>query len=165
MKTLIAGAGYRNLRDLSFGPELVDRLQTMDWPSDVQIEDFSYGPIAVYQWFLEHEGCFRRAIFAGSVVRGRGSGSLHYYPWRGSTDDEDAVQARIAEALTGVISLENLLVICEHFGVLPHEVSVIEIEPADEGWGPGLSDGVTVCLNEAIEILRCEVGVAAGSSE
>lgn len=163
-QTLIAGVGYRNLRDLSFGPALIDAVEGLAWPSDVMIEDLSYGPVAVYQWFLEHRDRFCRAIFISAAARGRVPGRLYQYGWRGSSEDEEAVQARVAEALTGVISLDNLLVICEHFGVLPGEVKVIEVEPRDEGWGPGLSDDVAACLDEAIGQLRAALCVGAGSA-
>ncbi|HYY15205.1 MAG TPA: hypothetical protein VE965_00905, partial [Gammaproteobacteria bacterium] len=46
-KMLIAGVGYRNLRDLSLGPLLTDRLSQDAWPQGVEVQDLSYGPIAV----------------------------------------------------------------------------------------------------------------------
>ncbi|MBA2443150.1 MAG: hydrogenase maturation protease, partial [Rubrobacter sp.] len=36
---LVAGVGYQHLSDLSFGSVLVERMQEMEWPEDVQIED------------------------------------------------------------------------------------------------------------------------------
>src|SRR6266545_1254041 len=44
---LIAGVGYRNLRDLSVGPVLMDRLGQVAWPYGVEVEDLSYGPVGV----------------------------------------------------------------------------------------------------------------------
>ncbi len=168
-QTLIAGVGYRNLRDLSFGPTLIDVAGELEWPPDVAIEDLSYGPIAVYQWFLENPERFGRAIFVAAAVRGRTPGSLYRYDWPGtsakSEDHEDEVQARIGEALTGVIGVDNLLIICGHFGVLPHHVSVIEVEPEDESWGPDLTEGTLLRLRETIAALRAEVGASAGGVE
>ena len=44
-KMLIASVGYRNLRDLSVGPVLMDRLGQVAWPYGVEVEDLSYGPV------------------------------------------------------------------------------------------------------------------------
>ncbi|MHB8574508.1 MAG: hypothetical protein ACYDCQ_04165 [Dehalococcoidia bacterium] len=160
MRTLIAGVGYRNLRDLSFGPELVDALRQYEWPETLQIEDLSYGAIAVYQWFEEQQTPFGRAVFAAGAERDRAPGSLRRFTWRGSSEPEALVQDRVAEALTGVISLDNLLVICEWFGVLPGEVTVIELEPVSEelAWGTGLSDAGATRLAEVVAALRAEFG-------
>ena len=54
MSMLVAGVGYRNLRDLSFGPVVVDKLRTFSWPQGVEIEDLSYGPISVVHRLQEH---------------------------------------------------------------------------------------------------------------
>jgi len=40
-RILIAGVGYRNLRDMSLGPVLMDRLGQESWPDSVEIEDLS----------------------------------------------------------------------------------------------------------------------------
>jgi Ni,Fe-hydrogenase maturation factor len=45
-RILIAGLGYRNLRDMSFGPVLMDRLAQDGWPHGVEVEDLIYGPSA-----------------------------------------------------------------------------------------------------------------------
>lgn len=161
MRTLIGGVGYRNLRDYSFGPELVDRLQARSLPAGVEVLDLSYGPIAVYQWLLEQEPALEQAYLLGAVRRGGRGGSLRRYPWRGASEPDAQVQERIAEALTGVIGLENLLVILDRFDVLPGRVEVIEIEPADEGWGPGLSAAVEARLVETLAALCAELGAVA----
>lgn len=161
---LIAGCGYRNLRDLSFGPELIDRLSDLSWPPEVQIEDFSYGAVAVYQWLLEHGDRFDRAIFVGAAAKGRRPGSLRRQAWTGTSEDDEAVQARIAEALTGVVSLDNLLVICERFGALPPEVSIIEVEPEDQSWGPGFSECVATRADEVYRSLCSEFGTRSVGS-
>jgi len=165
MHTLIAGVGYRHLRDLSFGTELVDALRQYDWPANVAIEDLSYGPIAVYQWFQEQQGRFQHAIFVTGADRGRAPGTLWRSTWRGTSETEAAIQDRVAEALTGVISLDNMLVICEWFGVLPGEVTVIELEPVPEevGWGSGMSEAAAARLDELVASLRSEFGVQSNA--
>ncbi len=155
---LVAGVGYHHLSDLSFGPKLVERLRGMDWPDEIRIEDFSYGPIAILHWFEESPGKrFDRAIFAGAAERGREPGTLATYGWLVNSLDPEVVQERVSEALTGVISLENLLIISQHFGALPPDTSVLELEPVDKEWGTELSPLGEERMEQAVEWIRREV--------
>jgi hydrogenase maturation protease len=152
-RALVGGVGYTNLRDRSFGPLLVERLLARAWPPDVVVEDLSYGPIDVL-FKLQAEGRpFRLGVFTGAVARGRPPGTVERYVWSGFTPAADDLQERIGEALTGVVSLDNLLYILDHFGALPERTVVIEVEPeADEGWGAELSPPVAAAF-EIVERL------------
>jgi hydrogenase maturation protease len=146
-RVLIGGVGYSNLRDRSFGPLLVDRLRRRAWPSDVVVDDLSFGPIDVLFKLQAEPRPFRLGIFVGAVARGRPPGTVEQYAWSGATLAPEELQARIAEAVTGVVSLENLLVILAHFGSLPLRTEIIEVEPeAEEGWGPDLSPAVSAAF-------------------
>jgi hydrogenase maturation protease len=159
---LIAGVGYQYLGDLSFGPKLVERLQGMTWPEEVRIDDFGYGPIAILDWFEESPGKkFDRAILVGAVERGRKPGTMATYAWLPGRLDPDVVQERVSEALTGVISLENLLIVAQHFGALPHDTSVVELEPVEKEWGDELSAVGEERLEEAIAWIQNEVNAAS----
>ncbi len=160
---LIAGVGYQYLSDFSFGPKLVERLQGMVWPEGVRIEDFGYGPIAILDWFEESPGKkFERAILAGAVERGRTPGTLSTYTWLPGSLGPDLVQERVSEALTGVISLENLLIVAQHFGALPSYTSVVELEPVEKEWGVELSTLGEERLEEAVAWIQREVHSGAG---
>ena len=155
---LIAGVGYQYLGDLSFGPKLVEQLQGMDWPEEVRVEDFGYGPLAILDWFEESPGKrFERAILAGAVERGREPGTLSTYSWFAGTLDPDLVQERILEAGSGVISLENLLIVAQHFGALPAHTSVVELEPLEKGWNTELSAVGEERLEQTVEWIQREV--------
>lgn len=163
MNVLIAGVGYRNLRDLSLGPRVVDRLSGLPWVSGgsasvhhVEVEDLSYNPIAVVQRFQAERPRYRRIVLLAGVARGRAPGTIHVHRWSGHLPDADEIQARIGEAVTGVISLDNLLIIGQHFGIWPDDVVIIEVEPADENWGPGFSSQVADAIPEVIETVRRE---------
>jgi hypothetical protein len=52
------------------------------------------------------------------------------------------IQRAVTEAVTGVIALDNTLVVTRHFGALPDEVVVVEIEPAVQEFGDTFSDVV-----------------------
>ncbi|MGI8824848.1 MAG: hydrogenase maturation protease [Chloroflexota bacterium] len=151
---LLAGVGYSHLSDLSFGPLLVRCLEEMTWPDRVRIEDFSYGPIGVLMRLEDEPVKFERCILAGAVERDRKPGTLNIYTWEGGTADPEQVQARIAEAVTGVIGLENLLTILDHFGVLPLLTTVIELEPVEREWGMDMSPLGHQRLEEALKWIR-----------
>lgn len=154
MTTLVAGVGYRNLRDLSFGPLLIDRLRTLAWPDHVEVEDLSYGPISAVHRFQERP--VRRMLLLGATRRNRVPGRL--YAFRpGRLPPADEVQRRVGEALTGVISLDNLWMICRAFGVLPDDVEILEVEPVEEGWGETLTPDVDRVVERAVEWVRQRV--------
>jgi len=159
MGTLVAGVGYRNLRDLSFGPLVVDRLRTFAWPPEVEIEDLSYGPISAVHRFQECPAV--RMVLIGATRRNRVPGRLYRFR-PGPLPSAEEVQQRVGEALTGVISLDNLWMICRAFGVLPDDVEILEVEPVDEGWGEGLTPEVAQATERAVEWVRRRVAEEPG---
>ncbi len=151
---MIAGVGYQNLRDLSVGPVLVPQLAELTWPAGVEVDDWSFGPIAVVQRLQDRPGFYKRLVLISAVQRGREPGGVYAYRWNGQLPDPEEIQARIGEAVTGVISLDNLLIIAEHFKVLPPEVYVIEVEPEDINWGQGFTPRVAVAIGQVVEKVR-----------
>lgn len=153
-RVLVAGVGYRNLRDLSVGPLAVERLG----PSTdaVDIEDLSYGPVDVL-FMLQGRQRYAAAIFVVGVHRGRQPGVVTRTSWRAPETTTEALQGRVAEALTGVISIDNLLEICAYFKALPPEVVLIEVEPAEDTWGEQLSAEGVSALASALALTRLEI--------
>ncbi len=138
MRTLIAGVGYFNQGDLSAGPLLVPLLQQEAWPPQVEVEDLSYGPIAVVHRLQEAEPRHRRLVCLGAMHRGLPGAEVTCYRWHGVLPSPAEVQQRIGEALSGVVDLVNLLVIAQQFDALPPEVFVVEVQPVqlDHGLEP-----------------------------
>ena len=64
------------------------------------------------------------------------------------------VQECVAESVTGIISLDNLLMILQQFNALPPDVEVIEIEPVDSEIGFECSPEITARFDEFTEIVR-----------
>ncbi len=160
MRTLIAGVGYPFLRDGSLGPSLAARLQTEFWPPDVTVDDYSFGPIAVvHRWQAMGDEPFEKVVLFGAVERGRTPGTVTRYAWQPSGLDSFGVQERVAEAVTGVISLDNLLIVTHALQALPQRAIVVEVEPADLGWGEGFSSIVAAALPTVVAYLRAETDV------
>jgi hydrogenase maturation protease len=156
LRVIVAGVGYRNLRDHSIGVEVADRLEKFSWPGDVVVEDLSYNPIAVVQRLEDEppEQRFRRAVVVGAVERGRAPGTVTAYRWDGVLPVDDEIQRAVTEAVTGVIALDNTLVVTRHFGALPDEVVVVEVEPAVQEFGDTFSEIVGRQLDGVCELVR-----------
>lgn len=156
-RVLIAGVGYRNLRDFSVGPLMVDRLEGHRFAGDVSVEDLSFGPIAVVQR-LEDDSPERRfslGIFVAGVPRppSREPGAISCYRWDGVLPGDEEIQRAVTEAVTGVIALDNTLTVCGHFRVLPANVVILEIEPLIHEFGDEFSDPVARAFRQAHDLI------------
>lgn len=160
-RVLVGGVGYGNLRDLSAGPLLMQRLGTLG--DGVDVEDLSYSPIDVL-FALERRDPYARVVLVGAVARGDPPGTVRRQRWAAPPIAPEDLQTRIAEAVTGVISLDNHLYVLTHFGALPEEVVVIEIEPEDQGWGEGTSEVVRAAMERAAALVRAEVAEAGSGT-
>jgi hydrogenase maturation protease len=154
MRALIAGVGYSNLRDLSVGPLMAAELRREEWSAHIEVEDLSYGPVAVVHRLAEAEPPYARLVLVGAVDRGAGGAAVRAYRWDGVLPDAEEIQARVAEAVTGVIDLDNLLVVTGHFGALPAEVYVVEVRPLATEFGMDLSPSVAEVLPEVRRLAR-----------
>lgn len=154
--TLIGAVGYRYLRDHSAAFAVLEALEHVDLGPEVTIEDVSYNPIAVVQW-LEGEARdrFGRAILISAVQRdGRAAGAVDVYRWDGSLPAADSIQDSVADAVTGVISLPNTVIIAGHFKALPNDVAIVEIQPDAHEFGTTLTAAVAAGVRVAIEAVR-----------
>lgn len=149
LRVLVGGIGYRNLRDGSIGLHVIEQLVRRAG-NGVEVEDVSYHPVGFSQ-NLEERPNYDRIVLVAAVARGRAPGTVTVYRWDGRLPDNEEIQTRVSEAVTGVISLDNTLVVCGAFGGFPPDVRVIEVEPASEQWGEELSPEIEERLSEIVE--------------
>lgn len=149
MRVLVGGVGYRFLRDGAVGPYMADELAA-GATNGVEVEDLGYHPVGFTQ-NLQDRPAYDRIVLVGAVARGREPGTVSAYRWDHALPSDKEIQERVTEAVTGVISLDNLLIVTEAFGAFPEDVRVVEVEPADEGWGEGFSPAVEAKLGEIEE--------------
>ena len=157
MRVLVGGVGYRNLCDHSVGIVVVDALALQEWPATVSIEDISYNPIALVQRLQDEppEQAFQLAIVVAAVERpGRAFGELSVYRWDNALPRHYDIQAAVTEAVTGVIALDNTLVLARHFAGLPETVVIIEVQPRIHEFGATLSSEVSAAVERACGIIR-----------
>jgi hydrogenase maturation protease len=157
VRTLVGVIGYRNLRDHSAAFAVLERLEGEELGSHVLVEDTSYNPIALGQW-LESEPLdrrFERIVFVAAVNRaGRRPGDVVSYRWGGTLPPDTDVQQAVAEAVTGIIALDNTLVIGTYFRTFPACVSVVEIEPLAHEFGSELTPAVAAAVPRACDAIR-----------
>lgn len=151
MRVLVAGVGYRFLRDGSLGPYMADTLAPRAG-NGIEVEDLGYHPIGFKQ-NLDERPPYDRIIFVAGVARGRAPATVETYSWDHALPSKEEIQDRVSEAVTGIISLDNLLIVTEALGTLPDDIRVVEAEPADENWGEGFSPELEAKLPEIEEVI------------
>ena len=165
MRTVIGGVGYRNLRDHSLGIVMSDELEALANPPGLLVEDLCYGPVAVAQWFLDEarEAPITRAVFITAIARedGRAPGTISAYRWDHLLPSDDEIQRCVVDAVTGVILLDNTLIVVEWMGALPDETFVIEVEPLEHAFGDEMSPSVAAAY---AEVRRIALHVATDES-
>ena len=114
-------------------PMLLSHLQELSFPDHIKVDELNWGPVAVVQMFQAEEPAFEKVIILCAIEReGRKIGHIDVFKWLGKLPDEEQIQACVGDAATGVISVENLLVIGEYFKVWKDEVYLVDVEPGPE---------------------------------
>lgn len=152
--TLLGGVGYHDLRDFSVGPTVAGWLDEQSWPEAVSVQNLSIGPVDVVHRLNGADPPFQRWIVVGSVRRGRVAGSVTAYRWDGSLPPDEAIQERVAEAVTGVVGLDNLVIVAAGLGAAPPETFVVEVEPEVEELGHTFTPAVERGAREAARRAR-----------
>ena len=153
-RVLIGTIGYFNLRDYSIGPHLLVQLKNTQWPPGIEVDEMNWGPIAIVQQFQSLPEPIDRVIFLTARACGRLVGTITLRHWVGGLPDEENIQSRISEAVTGVISTDNLLIIGEHFKIWPEEVFLVDVEPGKEEMGETFTPEVEAVLDDVLEIIH-----------
>ncbi len=168
MRAVIGGVGYRNLRDHSLGIVMSDELEPLANPPHLLVEDLCYGPVAVAQWFLDEarDTPITRAVFISAIERmNRPSGTISVYRWDRTLPPDEQVQRCVVDAVTGVILLDNTLVVIEWMQALPQETIVIEVEPLEHAFGDEMSQQVADAYDTVRELALRYATVAEAIDE
>lgn len=150
-RVLIGGLGYHWQRDASFGLVAAEALASRAWPRNVQVEDLGYGALFVAQDLLHASPPYDRLVLIAGVQRDREPGRVYRRRWDGRQVQDGELQERIREAGAGVVDLDHLLFIAQHFDALPPDVRIFEFEPVDTAGGTGLSTRAAEALSEVID--------------
>ena len=130
------------------GPRLSAELEARLalWP-EIVVENMSWSPLHIVQRFEDAKADpVERVVLVGAASTSSRPGTVGAFRWGGGKTPDSVLQERIYEAVTGVVDIENTLVIGDHFGVWPDECYTVEADlPADafgriviadsQGWG------------------------------
>jgi len=119
---------YPFVRGYPLGSVFLQRLQAPPWPEDMAVREMSWGPVAVVQEMQALSRLPERVVLVTAVDRGQTVSSVHCRRWMGGTMGEQELQARMFEGVTGVVHVDNLLAIGEHFRIWPDEVLTVEVQ-------------------------------------
>ena len=154
-KVFIGTVGYHNLSNHSIGPVLLPEIQKMKWASTFEVDELNWGPIAVVQKFQSLSTPFDRVILLSAIERhNRNVGDITIYRWGGKLPGEEMIQRCIGDAVTGVISVENLLIIGEYFKIWPNETIFVDVEPGAEQAGENLTLEMQKAIPELMMALK-----------
>ena len=158
--TLIAGFGRPGMRDLDFGRQVVEYFQQLEWPEGVVVEDLSCSAPLVLHRLQELRPA--KVVLLGSVARDLDPpATLRRYRVDLTPPEPAAVHRSIEESVMGMVDLDHTLAMARHWGGLPVDTVVIEVEPAEASFGLGFSEDLAACLDPILDMVREELaGVA-----
>lgn len=138
-RAFVGSFGKPGMRDLDFGRQLVDCLQQLDWPAGVVVEELPCSPALVLHRLQELGPT--KVVLLGAVARGDAPGSVRRYAFHHAT----------------VPDIDISLTVARQWGGLPADTVVIEVEPADSGYGPGFSEALVDSIDPVLDMVRGEV--------
>ncbi len=158
-RALVGGFGLPAMRDLDFGRQFVAYAEALDWPADVVVEDLSSAPHLVLHRLQELGPAV--VVFVGSVQRGTAPpGSVRRYPLDLAPPDPGEVHDSLSEGLAGVGDFQHTLRVLRHWGALPADTVVVEVEPADTSFALGFSEEVGSSIEPIVDVVRSVLGPA-----
>lgn len=163
-RALVGGYGSPGCRDLDFGERFIRLAETLDWPRGVVVEDLSYSAHLVLHRLQELRPA--KVILVGAVASGLDPpGTVRRYRVGGEGADAEQVHESLTEALGGSVALNHTLSVVRHFGGLPSDTVVLEVEAADASFGLGFSDELAAAIDPLLDAVRDELGDLGGSAQ
>jgi hydrogenase maturation protease len=155
-RALVAGFGRPGMRDLDFGRQLIRYLEALDWPEGVVVEDLSYAAPLVLHRLQELEPA--KVVLVGAAARDFDPpGALRRYRLDLGAPGPEEVHKSLEESVQGLVDIDHTLAVVRHWGALPSETVVIEVEPADCSFGPGYSDELDAAFDPMLAMVREEL--------
>jgi hypothetical protein len=68
------------------------------------------------------------------------------------------VQRSLEESAQGLVDVDHTLAVARHWGRLPAETTIVEVEPADCSFGPGFSEVLAQAIDPLLAAIREELG-------
>ena len=156
-RALVAGFGFPGRRDLDFGERFVRYAETLDWPEGVVVEDLSYAAHLALHRLQELRPA--KLLLVGAAARGADPpGTLRRYRVASAPAPPEQVHASLVQAFGGETGLDHLRAVVRHWGRLPADTVVLEVEAADPSFGPGFSEELDRATDRLLDAVRDELG-------
>lgn len=135
-RTVVGIVGYTPVVEAyPLGPRLMRALEArLAAVPSAEVQNMSWSPIHIVQQF-EEAARPTRVVLVGVAAQCRQPGRVTAWRWTGGALPDAAVHDRVYEAVTGVVDLENTLMIGARFGIWPEEVFTVEVELPAETFG------------------------------
>ena len=158
-RTLVGGFGRPGMRDLDFGRQVVECLQQLEWPDEVVVEDLSCSAPLVLHRLQELRPA--KVVLVGAVSRDFDPpGTIRRYEVDLTPPDPDELCRSVEESVMGLVDLDHTLAMARHWGGLPADTVVIEVEPAEASFGLGFSEELAHALDPIMDMVREELAGA-----
>ena len=151
----MAGVAQLYQGDLDLGRVAAARLAEEDLGDDVQVEELSYGAVAVAQRLEELAP--DALVLVGAHARGRLPGTVERRVIGRLGLSPEALQLAVGDAVTGYVTIDLLIEVAVALGVLPRRTVAVEVEPASVAPSEELSAAAQAGLERALELVRREL--------
>jgi hydrogenase maturation protease len=153
-RIVVIGVGNRFRRDDGFGPTLLDAIAG-DLPAHVVVSESDGEPARLIDMWADAD----LAVVVEAVRRGAAPGSIVDVDARDGLDGiERGGQAMGSHSL----GIAEAIALGLSMGRIPRRLRIVGVEPADLGYGEGLSDSVSRSLASATRRVLRHVRVATG---
>ena len=149
---LVGGVSQLFQGDLDLGRLAVEQLAAEDLGHGVLVEDLHYGAVAVAQRLQEVQPA--ALVLVGAEQRGRSPGAVTR---RHATASAANLQAAVADAVQGYVSIDLVVDVAAGLDALPERVVAVEVEPASTATSEELSAPARRGLVGALAVVRQEV--------
>ena len=149
---LICGLGNVLKRDDGLGPRVISELEKRTLPKGVCLADFG---ISGFKCALEI-GDYKKVIFIDAVQMEKKPGQVY----RLYLSQQDLLQSPSLSDFSVSLhesNLERIMATASLLDRCPNEIVIIGCEPADTGFGVGLSQETEQSLDQIIELVLAEV--------
>lgn len=152
---LVAGVAELYQGDLDLGRHAVGRLEREDLGEGVQVEDLSYGAVAVAQRLEDLRP--EALVLVAAHARGRPAGAVERREVGPIELPVEELQLAVGDAVTGYVTIDLLVEVAAALGALPARVVAVEVEPASVEPSEELTAEARAGLERALEFVRAEV--------
>ena len=152
---LVGGVAELFQGDLDLGRRAVLRLAEEDLGEDVQVEELSYGGVAVAQRLQDLRP--DALVLVACHPRGRRPGAVERRVVGPSRLTPAELQLAVGDAVTGYVTIDLLIEVATAFDVLPETTVAVEVEPASVQPSETLTAEAEAALEDALALVRHEV--------